>query len=415
MRQKFRNAIMICLMCFCLTGCQSVEGDMAEGDVAENSIPGLDGQVSMEENTEQNMVPSYSVEENRAAVQYLQETYGIKTGDICPKVILDCDMTYLGDDAMCMSILVQADSIGLIDLLGVTITGGNNFVSYGTNAALIQLEQMGRGDVSVYMGTDIPVEGIRDLEEQAEVVGEIDRWGAMYHFDEYVEPSCYHDLKDLYERKWGYSENVPMEQSAAEFMVEQAARYQGEVTIIVVGAATNVAIACQKDENFAMNTAGIIYMGTVIEEAGTFTPYADFNCFYDARAYDICLRSAFPKQMVVPHDAADTAVLTKTVYDMLDAKGSTLVSRFWVDNQYALYKRNPNYTMSCSDAIAAVVCLNPNVIADSCKLDLTVNYDVNSPEYGSVAISQDGNLNVVMAVDTENYWDFVTDLLCHVQ
>lgn len=79
------------------------------------------------------------------------------------KVILDCDMTYLGDDAMCMCILAQADNIGLIDLLGVTITGGNSFVASGTNAALNQLEAIGREDIPVYMGTDVPLNGFRDM------------------------------------------------------------------------------------------------------------------------------------------------------------------------------------------------------------------------------------------------------------
>lgn len=131
------------------------------------------------------------------------------------------------------------------------------------------------------MGTDIPLNGVRDLTEQEKIVGRIDHWGAMYHFDEYVEP------EDI---------------SAVDFMIDQVSRYPHEVTLISVGAATNIAMACQKDSNFASGTAGIVYMGTTIEEQGTFTPYADFNCFYDADAYDVCLNSDFPAQMVVPHD-----------------------------------------------------------------------------------------------------------------
>lgn len=70
------------------------------------------------------------------------------------------------------------------------------------------------------------------------------------------------------------------------------------------------------DASFAANTAGVIYMGTIIEREGTYTPYADFNVFYDAEAFDICLKSAFPSQTVVPHDAAETAVLNKAVFDL---------------------------------------------------------------------------------------------------
>ena len=71
--------------------------------------------------------------------------------------------------------------------------------------------------------------------------------------------------------------------------------------------------------------------------------------------------------------------------------------------------------MSCSDAIAAVVFLNPNVVEEKRMLALSVNADVNSPEYGSVTVAEGGGINVVMTVETEEYWEFVTDLLCHVQ
>ena len=360
-------------------------------------------------------VPIYSAEEDRAAAEYLVSEYGLKQRETIPKVILDCDMSYLYDDAMCMCILVQADTLGLIDLLGVTITGGNQFVSYGTNSALVQLERIGRADIPVYMGTDIPINGIRDLEAQAEIIGQIDRYGSMHHFDEYVAPGKYHDLGSFYDRKWGYSETEPQGQPSVDFMIEQVNKYQGEVTIISVGAATNVAMACEKDSSFAANTAGIIYMGTIIEGAGTYTPYADFNVFYDAEAFDFCLKSAFPYQTVISHDAAETAVLNKEVFDLMDAKNDTLISNLWLDNWYSQYRRNTHYKSSCTDAIAAVVLLNPHVIQDERMLSLEINTDVNSPEYGHTICDENGDVKVVMSVNTEVYWDFVTDLICHMQ
>ena len=349
------------------------------------------------------------------AREYLTETYHISYAETIPKVILDCDMTYLGDDAMCLSILAQADKLGLIDLLGITITGGNNFVSYGTNSALVQLEKIGREDIPVYAGTDIPLNGVRDLNEQAAIIGSIDKWGAMYHFDEYIEPENYHNLGKLYERKWGYSETEAEGLNSVDFMIQQVTSYPNEVTLISVGSATNIASACLKDDHFASKAAGIVYMGTIIGEQGTYTPYADFNCFYDAEAYDICLSSDFPVQLVIPHEASKTAVLNKAVFDLLDSKSDTLAASFWLENQYSQYRRNSKYKQSCPDAIAAVCFLNPNVIVEQDVLRLKVNTDVDSPYYGQVTSSrEDGNINVVLAVDDKQYWDFVTDLLCEM-
>lgn len=280
---------------------------------------------------------------------------------------------------------------------------------------LVQLEQIGREDIPVYMGTDIPLGGIRDLTEQEKIVGSIDNWGAMYHFDEYVEPKDYHNLGDLYERKWGYSETEAEDIGAVDFMIEQVSCYPHEVTLISVGAATNIAMACQKKEDFASEAAGIVYMGTIIEEQGAFTPYADFNCFYDADAYEVCLNSDFPTQMVIPHDASKTVVLNKAVFDLLDAKNDTMAAAFWLENQYSQYQRNVNYKQRCSDAMAAVCFLNPNVITSKEMLSLKVNTDVESPYYGQVTASEgNSNIQVIFAVDAESYWNFVTDLLCEM-
>lgn len=196
-----------------LAGCGETISEQAENN-------------SVVQETSESTVPTYSVEEDRAAAEYLVSEYGLKQSETIPKVIMDCDMSYLYDDAMCMCILAQADTLGLIDLLGVTITGGNQFVSYGTNSALVQLERIGRADIPVYMGTDIPINGIRDLEAQAEIIGQIDRYGSMHHFDEYVEPEKYHDLGSYYERKWGYSETDPQEQASVDFMIEQVNNYK---------------------------------------------------------------------------------------------------------------------------------------------------------------------------------------------
>lgn len=168
-------------------------------------------------------------------------------------------MTFLGGDAFCLSILVQADDIGLIDLVGVTVTGGNSFVSVGTNAALRQLELWGRSDIPVYMGTDEPLNGFRNLEDQRRVVGSIDNWGAMANLDNYVEPQNFHDLGNYYERRWGYSQTTPQEDSAVEFLLDIVSNHKNEITILSVGSPISIALACQQDADFAQNVNEMIY------------------------------------------------------------------------------------------------------------------------------------------------------------
>ncbi len=407
-----KGILFAAVLCLLLAGCGGVDNNK---DVADET-PSTEWQ--SDDHTD---VPVYSEEDHKAAAEYLREQYGILTDGNVPKVILDSDMTYFGDDAMCLSILAAADELGLIDLLGVTITGGNTFAAVGANSALNQLEYYGRDDIPVYLGTDIPLLGFRDLEEQ-EIVGSIDRWGVMWHLEDYIAPENYHDLGSYYERKWGYSDTEVQEQSAVDFMIGQAEQYPGEVTILSVGAATNIAAACMQDENFAKNTAGIIYMGTIVNGGGSYTPYADFNVFYDAEAFQICLINSFPFQIVIPHDAASSVMLDKRVFDLMDAKGRTLISQMWLDDQYSLYRRSPNRTAGCTDAAAAVILLNPKAALAQEDRYAAINTDTNSAEYGRTYTwteqpsgMEAGRATFIMEMDTEVYWDFVTDLICHMQ
>lgn len=392
----------IFLACLLLTGCGGIGTGEREADLAEK--------------------PSVSVcspEEINAAAEYIRLEYGISSDGVIPKVILDCDMTYLGDDAMCMCILAQADTLGLIDLVGITVTGGNSFVAYGTNAVLNQLELTGRTDIPVCMGTDIPLAGFRDMAEQEKIVGQISHWGALFDADHYIEPEKYHDLGPLFERTWGYSQTKPLEQDSTAFLLEQAAQYPGEIILVSAGPATNIALACKADDSFAGNTAGIIYMAGAFTGKGSFTPYADFNCFYDAEAYKICFESPFPSQTVVPHETADSAMLDKSVFDLMDSKNETPASALWLDNRYGLYKRTPSRRDSCADAIAAAVLLCPELATEKNCFSVTVNTDARAPEYGQTAVFPAGEgahgdtcIDFVLDLDTERYWEFVTDLIC---
>lgn len=405
---KFRKAvILIFLISLFLEGC-------SKPNDATNSNPSDDknNDITISESD-----GNYTVEENNAVLAYLSSQYDIEVGDEMPKVILDTDMTFLGDDAFCLSLLVQADNIGLIDLIGVTITGGNSFVSVGTNATLRQLELWGRSDIPVYIGTDKPLGGFRDLDEQRKIVGSIDRWGAMTQLDSYVEPNNYHDLGKYFERKWGYSETLPQEKSATDFLLETVLSNKNNVTIISVGSPISIAMACQMDNEFAKNVREIVYYGGILGESGSYTPYADFNCFYDATAFKVCLNSDFPKQIMVPREVVSEVMINKTVYDLIERKGSTQISDFWVTNNGGLYKRNVNRKDRCADAIAAIVCLAPSTVVAYQKSEVDIIDDVTSAKYGKLTInsaSENPNVSFVIQLDTNRYWNFATDLLSYV-
>lgn len=411
--KKLTALILLLLL---LTSCGRATPENTENRASNSQDSVSDASGSNQE------LPVYTPEDDALAASYLTQCYNLTDVSNKPKVILDSDMTFLGDDAMAMCILVQADTLGLIDLLGITVTGGNSCVAAEANAVLKQLECIRRDDIPVYMGTDEPINGYRDIAEQENIVGSIQHWGLFYRLDDYIEPSSYHDLGNFYERAWGYSVTDPQNQSSVEFMTEQVRNFPGEITILSIGAPTNIALACLEDETFASNTAGIFYVGTNLSGSGTYTPYADFNCFYDPDAFEICLTNDFPRQVIIPHDVTGDAVLNKAVFDLLDSKTKTAISTLWLDHQYSLYRRTPTRTDTCSDAIASVVFLNPSVITNTENHYFMIHTDVVDERYGSITIYESAvenpnviNADFILSLDTAQYWDFVTDLLSHTQ
>lgn len=343
--------------------------------------------------------------------------YDIATSAETNKVILDCDMGYMSDDAYCMFILAQADAAGWIDLLGVTSVGGNEICAVGVNAILNQLEAIERPDIPVYAGTDIPMMGFRNLAADQPVTGGFQWTGAYSQLDHYVSPDKYHDLGALYNEDWGYSKGEVQEQGAVAFMIEQVHRYPGKVTIFAIGACTNVALACMLDPTFAENTAGIIYMGGAIDVPGNANACGEFNWFYDPESVQICLNNAFPYQIVVPHDIAHRVLLAKDVFDMMAEKNHTPITQLFMDRLYAAYLENPDKTEYCWDAITAAIFLCPDLITEAEFRDLAIDCSRTSYSYANAVTWPGGegpyasrNVQIIFNIDRDAFWTFVTDL-----
>ena len=128
---------LICISVFCtivLAGCAKTDNDQSNTELpTPTAVSGYSDKVSLSD-------------------------FHIVT-DSSTKVILDCDMSYVNDDAFAMMFLAQADKLGYIDLLGVAVSGGNKTGAVAVNVALLQLEAVGRTDIPVYIGRDEPLHG----------------------------------------------------------------------------------------------------------------------------------------------------------------------------------------------------------------------------------------------------------------
>ena len=348
-------------------------------------------------------------------------------GNAVPKVIFDTDMAYVNDDAIAMFMLAQADQAGMLELLGVTTAGGNVFVPEATTAALRQLELIDRTDIPVYQGTDEPLQGYRDMKEESRLYGVPSYCGAYWDFGT-------NDFRDLTRRSpdylhlieepmHGYAETPAQEETAWDFILRAVHEYPGEVTIMTVGAATNVALALQKDPTLAEDAAGIIYMGGDIDCPGNATPAAEMNWYYDPEAIRQCLAADWKSQLVVPDDLAHQIHLTPEIYERLAAANQNLITKLILENKRTFDLGEADYVW---DVVVPAVFLKPSLVQRTEERYITVDptpginsgravswpqHRLNNIETGEGFPEGVNKADIVFAIDEEAFWDFYVDLL----
>ncbi|XP_057871045.1 probable uridine nucleosidase 2 isoform X2 [Cryptomeria japonica] len=75
-------------------------------------------------------------------------------------------------------------------------------------------------------------------------------------------------------------------QSAAEFLVDKANEYPGEVTVVGLGPLTNIALAIEIDPLFSQKIGQIVILGGAFSMNGNVNPAAEANIFGDPEAAD---------------------------------------------------------------------------------------------------------------------------------
>ncbi len=180
------------------------------------------------------------------------------------KWIIDTDTA--SDD--CAALLLAASQKD-IEILGVTVVTGNVGLHQAADNALMTLEVCGC-DAPVYLGAERPL--VRERQPTISVHGK-DGMGDM----DLIHPTC-----------------KPADERAVDFILRMVRKYPGEVEIITLGPATNVALAILTDRTAMAGVKRIYSMGTCGFGHGIATPVAEFNVFIDAEAYGIMLDSGLP-------------------------------------------------------------------------------------------------------------------------
>ena len=184
------------------------------------------------------------------------------------KIIIDTDTA--GDDAAALILAARCPDV---EILGVTVLAGNVPLEQGAKNALAVLELIGC-DAPVYLGATAPLSG-----EEKECF-------SVYGADGMGEADLIHP------------KGAPQEKPAVDFILETVAAHPGEIEIVALGPATNLALAIQRDRETMLKVKRIWSMGTAGFGPGNATPVAEFNVYKDAPAYKIMLELGVPVTVI---------------------------------------------------------------------------------------------------------------------
>ncbi|UDF33130.1 UNVERIFIED_ORG: nucleoside hydrolase (plasmid) [Roseateles sp. XES5] len=209
------------------------------------------------------------------------------------KAIIDTDPGI--DDAMA---IFFAASCPEIDLIGLTTVYGNVPVEMSTRNALHLVEMLGR-HVPVAQGASSP------LKRRP--------WEPVFWI---------HGKQGLGALDAPAIKTHAVDHDAADFLVAKAKEQKGQLVVFAIGPLTNIAMAIERDPEFASNVARIVVMGGVVHATGNVTAYAEANIYNDPDAAQIVFDSG-AEVTLVGLDVTDRTSMTKADFAELKRRSPT--------------------------------------------------------------------------------------------
>ncbi|KAL1428695.1 hypothetical protein MTO96_003039 [Rhipicephalus appendiculatus] len=181
------------------------------------------------------------------------------------------------DDAMAITFAGTSPNVCLE---AITVVAGNTNLSNAYNNTLRVLKQINRTDVPVYKGADRPIDGFWNYE--AVYFGE-DNFGNAGHLYEMGDNSA----GDIHQ--YGYVK-----------MMELIKNQTNQLTLLMLGPLTNLAIALLVEPNITQQVKAIYILGGNIYGKGNILPGSEFNFLTDPEAALVVLQRAECPVYIIP-------------------------------------------------------------------------------------------------------------------
>ena len=298
------------------------------------------------------------------------------------KIIIDTDTG--ADDA---SALILAAGSPEIEIMGVTVLAGNVDITHGTKNALAALELAGC-NAPVYQGSQFRYDGTA------------------------IQPHSVFGTDGMSDADLIHPKRKAEEKDAIDFILETVRSHPGEIEIVMLGPATNIARAIDKDPEAMKQVKRFWSMGTPgIYGPGNASPVSEFNVYLDAPAYSRVLGFDVPVTIIGLDVCNGGSKWTDDNFDKLASLGK--IGRFVTDSFRKIrdfYAKNGSSgsVMNCDGTtMLCVIC--PDFITDSRQCHGSC-ITLRGETYGQVVFYQKGFHYDLTSGD----YDYNVTLVCDV-
>ncbi len=280
------------------------------------------------------------------------------------KIIFDVDTGV--DDALAIAYLMAQKDV---EVLGITTGFGNVYARQAYENSVNLLAALGRGDVPVYRGAENHLNGTPYQRQPVNI-----RIHGQNGIGEAVLPQV---------------KVAEPEIMADDFIIECCEKYGCELTIVAVGAQTNLVHALQKNPAAMAKAGRFVVMGGALTVRGNVNHYAEANFHRDVDATKVFMESGLPITMVGLDVTLRTAIGEKEInswktVDNVAAKALYDMSKYYYTNEGDSAKE----MYGClHDPLAIEVAVNPDIITQYIDCDLLIEAD--GPDAGRCVLHPD--------------------------
>lgn len=224
---------------------------------------------------------------------------------------LDTDFNTIGDDGQAFAMAAQLHTGKQIELLGITIVTGNQWLDQSVSDCLKAVERLGiQSEVGVYAGAQEPfLHTYFSYQLEQSQFGNATAYIGVYRTSPGSQP--------LVPAPDGFAAStVARRQSAVEFIIQTIHRHPGEVSLLAVGPLTNIALAMRQDPTTVPLMRQIVIMGGQLYVPGNaYRGAGETNWWFDPESARVVLRARVVRRKIVGLDVTDTVAISNETYD----------------------------------------------------------------------------------------------------